>query len=162
MNNQTMNQLVGDLSRDLLSEVAPQELPLFRAASQVYFKDPDLIAATKGTADDMLGFGAGEAISLFTPYLLSATGEVVKFLIEEVKKAVSEECSGMIGETVKSLFKKYRNPDEKKNKIPPLSADQLAQVQSIVAKEARRLRLSDKNTKLLANAITGSLAVAAR
>ena len=159
MDNQTTNQLVSDISRDVLSEVAPQELPLFRAASQAYFKDPNMASASKSNRDDMLGFGAGEAVTLLTPYLLPAAAEVVKFLTEEVKKAVNTESSALIGEKVKSLFKKYRNPDESKNKVPPLTPEQLAQVQAIAIKEARRLRLSDKNTKLLANAIAGSLAV---
>lgn len=158
MDNQTTNQLVSDISRDVLSEVAPQELPVFRAASQAYFKNPNA-APTQKSDDDMLGFGVGEAVTLLTPYLLPATAEVIKFLAEEVKKAVSEESAGLIGEKVKSLFKKYRNPDESKNKVPPLTAEQLAQVQAIAIKEARRLRLSDKNTKLLANAIAGSLAI---
>ncbi|MBV6391973.1 MAG: hypothetical protein KPEEDBHJ_01189 [Anaerolineales bacterium] len=157
MDNQIMTQLVGELSRDMLSEVAPQELPLFRAASQAYFKNPNALPKTGG--DDMLGFGAGEAMSLLTPYLLPAVTEVIKFLAEEIKKAVGEESASLIGEKVKSLFKKHRNPDESKNKVPPLTAEQLAQVQAIAVKEARRLRLSDKNTKLLANAIAGSLAV---
>lgn len=159
MDNQTTNQLVSDISRDVLSEVAPQEMPLFRAASQAYFKNPNTTPTQKTGDDDMLGFGAGEAVTLLTPYLLPATAEVIKFLAEEVKKAVSEEGASLIGEKVKSLFKKYRNPDESKNKVPPLTAEQLAQVQAIAMKEARRLRLSDKNTKLLANAIAGSLAV---
>lgn len=159
MDNQTTNQLVSDISRDVLSEVAPQELPLFRAASQAYFKDPNHATTPNANSEDMLGFGAGEAVTLLTPYLLPAAVEVVKFLAEEVKKAVSEEGASLIGEKVKSLFKKYRNPDESKNKVPPLTAEQLAQVQAIAMKEARRLRLSDKNTKLLANAIAGSLAV---
>ncbi|MCE7921246.1 MAG: hypothetical protein DYG85_17365 [Chloroflexi bacterium CFX1] len=107
----------------------------------------------------MLGFGAGETMSLFAPYVLPAVAEVVKYLAGEIKKAFGEESASLIGEKVKSLFKKYRNPDESKNKVPPLTAEQLAQVQVIAMKEARRLRLSDKNTKLLANAITGSLAV---
>lgn len=157
MENQTMNQLVGELSRDMLSEVAPQELPLFRAASQTYFKNPN--AAPRIGGDDMLGFGAGETMSLFAPYVLPAVAEVVKYLAGEIKKAFGEESASLIGEKVKSLFKKYRNPDDSKNKVPPLTAEQLAQVQVIAMKEARRLRLSDKNTKLLANAITGSLAV---
>ena len=158
MDNQTTNQLVSDISRDVLSEVAPQEMPLFRAASQTYFRNPSA-SLTQKSGDDMLGFGAGEAVTLLTPYLLPATAEVIKFLAEEVKKAVSEEGASLIGEKVKSLFKKYRNPDESKNKVPPLTVEQLAQVQAIAMKEARRLRLSDKNTKLLANAIAGSLAV---
>ena len=162
MSVQTMNQLVGDISYDLISEIAPQERPLFRAVSQTYFKDPKRAVAPKNASDDMLGFGVGEVVVLLTPYLLSTTTEVIKFLTEEVKKAVNEESAGLIGEKVKSLFKKYRHPDETKNKIPPLSAAQLAQVQGIAMKEARRLRLSEKNTKLLANAIVGSLAIAGK
>ena len=77
-------QLIIDLSRDLLAQVAPQELPLFRAASQAYQSDPDALSKSGGEKDEMLGFGAGEVAALLTPAVLLITSEVVKFLAEEV------------------------------------------------------------------------------
>lgn len=159
MENINVNPLISELSRDLISEVAPQELPLFRATSAAYFKNPDRVLTTQAGKDDLLGFGTGEAMMLLTPVALAVSTEVVKFLVEEVKKSTREESKILISETVKAFFKRFRKEKEE-NKMPTLSPEQLAQVQEIAIKEARRLKLSEKHVKLLANAIVGSLAIA--
>ena len=41
MENPNNNQLVTDVARDLLAEIAPEEKPLLRAISESYFKNPD-------------------------------------------------------------------------------------------------------------------------
>lgn len=160
MENTPINSLVSEISRNLISEVAPQELPLFRATSEAYFKNPDKVLTAKSGNDDILGFGTGEAMILLTPVALAITTKVINFLIEEVKRSAKEESANLVSETVKAFFKKFRQEKEEGNKIPPLSSEQLTRVQEIAIKEARRLKLSEKNVKLLANAIVGSLAVA--
>jgi hypothetical protein len=107
----------------------------------------------------MLGFGAAEAVTLLTPVILAVSGDVIKFLVAEAQKALQSESSSLINETVKAWFGKFRQTDEKKTP-PPLTADQLEQVRKIAIKKAQQLKLSEKNTKLLADAIVGSLAVA--
>lgn len=155
------NQLIADLARDIISQTAPQEMPLFRANSEAYFKNPDKALAGKKGKDEMLGFGAGEAVVLLTPVALAVTTEAVKFVVEEVKKSVKDESSSLIGETVKKMFKKFR-PEQKKEekKTPPsLTPEQLERVREIALQKARQLKLSEARAKLLADAVAGSLAV---
>jgi hypothetical protein len=155
------NQLVADLARDIIAQTAPQEMPLFRANSEAYFKDPDKTLAGQKGKDEMLGFGSGEVVVLLTPIALTVVAEVVKFIVEEVKKSVKDESSSLISETVKKVFKKFR-PEQKKDdkKTPPaLTPEQLERVREIALQKARQLKLSEARAKLLADAVVGSLAV---
>ena len=158
MENLMIKQLVGDLSRDLVTQVAPQELPLFRANSEIFFRNPDELAVNRKAKDDMLGFGDGGIIVLITPVVLMVTQQVVLFVIEQVKKSAQEQGSALIDESVKKMFKKFRPADGKKPN--PLTADQLAQVRKVALKKAQELKLSDERARLLADALVGSLAIA--
>lgn len=76
-------------SRDFITQIAPQELPLFRAASDIYFKDPARFGKTPtGSADKMIGFGSAEIVDLVTPIVLIVVGEVVRFAVRELGVAL--------------------------------------------------------------------------
>ena len=153
------NELVAGLAREVIIQVAPQEKALFRSISESYFKNPEKTIADQKAKDELLGFGAAEAVTLLTPVVLAVSGDVMKFLFVEAQKAMQSESSGLIQEAVKSWFGKFRKPEAKKAP-PPLTSEQLEQVRKIALKKAKELKLSEKNTKLLADAIVGSLATA--
>ncbi len=150
-------QLITDLSRELVIQIAPEELPLFRAHAAAYFQDPAKAGNNQQTKDEMLGFGTGEVVMLVTPLVLAVTNEVVQFIAAEIKKTTKEESASLIAEMVKSLFKKFR--PEAKRKAPPLTPAQLAAVREAVLGQTRLLKLSESRSNLLADAITGSLVV---
>ena len=161
MTDKTEAQLIAELARDLISQTVPQELPLFRANSEAFFTNPEKLLAGQKGKEEMLGFGVGEAITMMSPAILMITSEIVKFLIEELKKTVKDESSALVSETVKKMFKKFRPEENKENSPAPLTPEQLAQVRELALKKARHLKLSDARCKLLADALVGSLAVAA-
>ena len=159
MEDSVYNQTVSEFARDLLTELAPQEKALFRSISESYFKNPEKTLSDNKAKDEMLGFGAAEAVTLLTPIILAVSGDVIKFLLAEAQKAMQSESTNLINEKVKSWFNKFRQKDDKKSSTP-LTSDQLEQVRKIAMKKAKQLKLSEKNTKLLADAIIGSLATA--
>jgi hypothetical protein len=156
------NELINDLARDVVTQIAPQELPLFRAHSEAYFKDPQKALQSQSAKDDMLGFGVGEAIVLLTPIALATLDEVVKFVVEEAKKSAQDQGADLIQQQIKTLFKKFHYPDSNDKKNPAaLTSEQLAQVRKIAFNKARQLNLSEDRAKILADAVVGSLATAA-
>ena len=159
MEDSVYNQTVTEVARDLLAQLAPQEKALFRPISESYFKNPEKTLSDNQAKDEMLGFGAAEAVTLLTPVILAVSGDVVKFLFAEAQKAMQSESSNLINETVKSWFGKFRQKDDKKSP-PPLTAEQMEQVRKVAVLKAKQLKLSEKNTKLLADAIVGSLVTA--
>jgi len=157
VNNSLYNETVAEVSKDLITQLAPQEKALFQPISEAYFKNPEKTLAENRAKDEMLGFGAAEVVTLLTPVVLAVSGDVIRFLLAEAQKAVQSESSDLINQTVKGWFGKFR-PAEDKNSPPPLTTDQLEHVRKIAMQKAKQLKLSEKNTKLLADAIVGSLA----
>lgn len=154
MTGSDQNQLITDVVRDIIVQTAPEELPLFRATSTAYFKNADRVLKGQVSKDELLGFGAGEAVSLLTPYVFVVVTEVVRFVIVEVQKSVATESADLISDIVKKLFKRVR-PEE--NNLLPLTSAQLAQVYKVAYESARRLNLSNDRARLLADAIKGSM-----
>jgi len=160
MNDSTQNQLVADLSRDLVLKVAPQEAPLFRAHSEAYFKDPQAALKNQVGKDEKLGFGAGEAVTFLTPIVLAIMIEVVKFLSEEVKKSVKGESARLLSEMVKGMFTRFHHTATKDDKASLLlTSEQLTQVRTLAFEKACQLKLSENQAALLADSVVGSLAI---
>src|SRR5712692_7032338 len=63
-------QAIADLARQIVADVAPREIALFKPLSQAYFKDPQKTLKGGGGADRMLGFGGmSSAGTLLTPMI---------------------------------------------------------------------------------------------
>ena len=154
MTGQDQNQFIADVARDIIMQTAPEELPLFRATSAAYFKNPDKVLKGQTSKDEMLGFGVGDAVALLTPYALVVVNEVVKFVTAQVQMSLATESADLIGDIVKKLFKRVR-PEE--SNVMPLTLAQLTQVREVAYENARRLNLSDDRASLLADAIKGCM-----
>jgi hypothetical protein len=155
------DQLVVDLARESVAQVAPQELPLYRATSELYLRNPDrLLQAQKGR-DEPLGFGVDAGVVLLTPVIITVTKEVVEFVAAEVMKSVRTESSNLISEFVKKMFKRFRREGEARGEElpPPLTPEQLRSVRELALEKARQLQLSPSRAELLADSLVGNLAV---
>ena len=159
MTDAPQNQLAADVARDLVSQMAPQEMPLFRANSQAYFKDPQKMLADQPGKDEMLGFGTGEVVAYLTPVVLSVAVEVIKFLTEEVRKSLQSESSSAINDAVKGMFSRFRPvaAQAEKPASVTLTVEQLQQVRKLAFDKARQLRLSEARATQLADSLIGGL-----
>jgi hypothetical protein len=153
------NQLVAELAREQVAQIAPQELPLFRTTSKAYFQDPEKTLQDQADKDEELGFGVEVSVVFLTPIVLEVMKVVVSFLVNEVLKSVQTESSGLIREYVKSMFKKFRPAEkEEQQKAPLLTFEQINQVHQVAFERARQLDLPEAQAQLLADSLTGSLA----
>src|SRR5262245_57703263 len=80
-NDAPQRQLVAEVARALIEQVVPQEMPLFRASSAAYFKNPRRALRGQSDRDEMLGFGAGEGATFVTPIALIAATRLVEFVV---------------------------------------------------------------------------------
>ena len=151
--------LVEALARSAVEQVAPEELPLFRATSEAYFADPSSLEQGR-SRDDMLGFGVDAALVLVSPVALQVAKEVIGFVVAQFREAAAEEGEGAIKRLVARLV--HRDEDEEKDDVPvpELTDEQLEQVRTLALEKARSLRLSDTKATLLADSLVGSLATA--
>src|SRR5215208_3146185 len=154
-------QLVAEVARDQVDQIAPQEAPIFPLLSEAYFQDPDKMLEAQGK-DEMLGFGLEIGAVLLTPVVMTVTREVVEFLAGVVMASVQAQSSSLINEFVKNMFKKFRHEGEAKGEKlpPPLTREQIERVREIALEKARQLQLAPNQAGLLADSLVGSLATA--
>ena len=99
-------ELIASVAREQVAQLAPQELPLFRAQSAAYFEDPQKALQGDRSGEDMLSFGPEVAFALLTPVILSVTSTVLGAVAEELAKTLGEESRGVVGDLVRRLFRR--------------------------------------------------------
>ena len=152
MDNAT-NMLVTDVARDVLEELAPQELPILPAAARAYFADPAAALKQSRSKDSALGFGADSFVFL-TPVVLPVLSEIFEFLREVAEKSLEAGLAKEVPEIIKCMFRKFQ-PSEPG--FPTLTTDQIAVVHGKVLAAAKRLRLPPHDARSLADAVTARL-----
>jgi hypothetical protein len=135
---------------ELVSRLAPEELPLYPSlVSQ--FQGAKRGRGGKASSDDqLLGFGAAEAVTMLTPAILSFTSSFWQALVAE---AANNSVHGVL-EYVKSHLPGRR---EAAAGPPPLTPGQLQLVRTVAEREAGRLDMSESQAGLLADAMVGVL-----
>jgi hypothetical protein len=162
-------RLILEAARQVISDMAPEELPLLTPISVAYFANPEDTLRARQSKDKPLGFGVpGDVAQLVTPIALAVVMEVVAFLAEELRKSLKAEAPGVINDLVRSMFKKLRRtePDAQQSAVipeqssaPTLTRQQLIQVREMAVQKGRQLGLTAKRANLLADSLVGGLAV---
>lgn len=172
------HELIAELARGAVREVAPRELPRFRLTSAAYFEDPERVLAAEAEGDLLLGFGDGPTVQFLTPIVLAVSTQVVRFLADEVGKSLKEESPAAIQEVVKRMLKRFRPADgavrggearpadeasreASAQTTPTLTLEQLARLREVAYETARRMSLAESKASLLADSIIGGMAVSA-
>lgn len=147
--------LVTEVARDVLSQIAPDELPIFPAASRAYVADP--AAALRGlrAKDEVLGFGMDALAAGATPVVLIVVTELFQFLTGVAAKAVADGLSKEISEVVQAMFKRFRPSSPSTPSV--LTREHITAVHNNVLLAAQRLHLPKDKATALANAVTARL-----
>lgn len=148
--------LARDLARDVVGQVAPEELPLFEAISdaQLGRRRPRL---PRGAADRVLGFGLEDGIQLLTPAILATTLEVVKHVAGDLGASGFEAVRLRLARAIRR-----RPPPPAQTPgsgLPGLSDADLAELRSLVLRRSKELKVPAAKAELLADAVVGRIAV---
>lgn len=153
--NSTEGQvIIEDLSKRLVSKLAPEELEMFEELYAEYRANP--VPPVDTDNDDPLGFGVTEIMAAVTPAAGAAASATVSYLASEIIKSTKDESAVIIQDKIKALF----NPDKKKAQAddpPPLSKESLEQIKKMAVKSARAQGLSPKRAEQMALALVGLL-----
>ncbi|MCO6003551.1 hypothetical protein NE236_00980 [Actinoallomurus purpureus] len=143
--------LVTDIARVVVAEVAPAELPTFRAVSEAYFADPARSLA--GDRDrGPLQIGEAEVVVLVTPVALAVATEVTRYLFEEaIRPAVVKS-----GSAVRRLFGARGAADHPEERPVELTAEQWARVREIVVDVVSRCGGDADTAQIMADAVVGA------
>jgi hypothetical protein len=149
--------LIDDIARDVLADIAPQEVPMFTAVSKAYFADPGRALKKRRSGDAALGFGVDPLSILFTPIVLHILSELLEFLTDVAKKAVAAGLAHEVQDVMQAMFKRFalsRPP------VPsPLGKAQLEVIHAKVLLAARNLQLPEDKVEAIANAVTAQLVI---
>ena len=154
--------LVDEFAKQVLAEMAPEELAIFDETAEEYHQDPEGVLSATGR-DEAVGFGL--ELAMLTPYVLAVGGSVLAYLLKSVGEAAKKESQPVISDLVHRLFRRGRGttqapadqPDEPEATLSPQEA---AEVRAVALARAQDLKLPAAQARLLADAIVGGLNVA--
>ncbi|GAA2704087.1 hypothetical protein [Actinoplanes palleronii] len=143
--------LVVDLARATIVQVAPAEMPVFEATATAYRADPR--ARRTPRAGDMLGFGADQ-VAAMAPVVLPIAAAALDGVLAELGSSMAERSKAKARDVVRRLLRRDGTPE-----IPPLSREQLSRVRRTAYEKAVSLQLPAETGALLADAVAGALAL---
>jgi hypothetical protein len=144
-------QLITEVSKELVAEIAPEELQLADELLEDYYANPEVHQAK----DSPLGFGS-EYLAASTPVIAMALQAVFTFVLNEVWGAAQKEGAVLIAERMRALFHPRK---DKKEPSLGLNLEQLEKVKQLVKKEALRGGMSSKKAEDLALRIAARIAL---
>jgi hypothetical protein len=143
------DDIVGSLGRELVSDLAPEELPLYPSLLS-QFQGAKRGRRGKDSSDDqLLGFGAAEALTMLTPVILNFTSCFWQALVAE---AAQSSAHGVLA------YVRSHLPGHHEAAAPPLTREQLELVRNVAERQGRRLHLPEAQVGLLTDAMVGALA----
>jgi hypothetical protein len=143
-------QSVAELSRLIISQIAPRELPIFGPVSRAWFANPKS-TRLRANGDEALGFGLADAVPLLTPFVLAVVTKVASDLVDSLSSALVDTAKGAISEQVAHIFRRDST-------LPALSQAQLSEIRKTALTVAQAAGVPNQQSSLVADAIIGHLA----
>ena len=160
-------QVVDEISKGLVMQIAPEEIDLFDDLAEDYYSQPAHENSPPAGADDALGFGAQEMVIALTPAVIGMVKTVLDYVLSESLDTIKGESASWVQARIQSLFKpapETQAADEAKESTPAssgliLSKDSLVQIQALAKKQARSYGIPPKEAQQMADALIGRLAL---
>jgi hypothetical protein len=170
MADQVENQLIAELSRRVVTDVAPEERRAFSAISEAYFKNPEKTLKGEGGDDELLGWGIAEISLLLTPIILEVVKEVLKDLLKDSVKDSIKKNSPTLLEKLRIFVRRLFGANLSQSVQPqyvqlllplseenPLSKEQLRRAHQRARESAIQLGVDANKATLIADSVIASL-----
>jgi hypothetical protein len=145
-------ELVAELSKLVVQEIAPEELMFFDEILQDYFSNPNALKET--SSKNPLAFGVDDIFIAMTPAIIASISALAEFVKLEVVRNAQERSASAIKKILKELIAR-----KDKDAQPLFTIEQFEVIKSIVDDQARLFRLNPKQARLLSESIVGNLAL---
>jgi hypothetical protein len=159
MADQIENQLIAELSRRVVAEVAPDEQLVFNPVCAAYFKNPEKALKGEDIKDVPAGLGGGEIVIILTPFILEILKEVLKDIL---KDSVTKNTPTLLGK-LKAFFGKLFGNDSSQSTLPQdvqlplLNQAQLIQAHQRAYEAAKALGIDASKSSQIADSVVVSL-----
>jgi hypothetical protein len=141
----TEPDFVVDTARDVVTDLAPDELPLFEPVSRAYRRDPKKVLSDRARPGAVLGSGIDVAVALLSPVALGVATAVYEHLLDKAGEKIAE---GGI-----TLLKRLRRPKD----VPAITADQFDELRALAVERAKELGVADDLAEQIGDALRASL-----
>jgi hypothetical protein len=148
-----VREFIEEISKRIVTQLAPEELALFDELSEAYFTDPRPPQPIEWTGQ-RLGFGLNNPLPAATQATLAVVTMALSYMLTEVYTTTQEENPLLFKQKIRQLF----DPQHKTEELTPA---QLQQLQHLAVKQAERFGLDIDKAEQMAKTLVGSLALAA-
>ncbi len=158
IDTQTGKVLLNEVAYRIISDQAPEELPIYVETRDKYLSDPDSFTQSSRSKDEVLGIGEVVVVTTFTKVVFPIISPILQFLLEKFTEAFQAE----LGEEAVSWVKKLFDPQPVPQPIFTQSELEVIAftIQDIAAKEAKRLGLEEHQARTVSDAVIARLALA--
>ena len=140
-----------DVVRDVVAQVAPEELPVVVGLSRFGDQSVSRRLAKRAKHTERLGFGLDEAVVLVTPVAWTALQEVVK----RMAGSAADTLVGRLKAAARRVLRQKTHPQP----LPRFGTLELAEVRRRVLEAAASSGVAEKRATLLADSVVGRLAL---
>ncbi|GHG58611.1 hypothetical protein [Streptomyces griseocarneus] len=142
-----------DVVRDVVAQVAPEELPLVEALAR--FDDASVVRrlARRGGRREPLGFGLGEIAAMVAP--------VVWLVVDEAARQLAGAVASRAATGTRTVMRRVLRRPAAPVTVPELTREQLAEIHRRVVESAVQRGLGDKRATAIADAVVTRLALTA-
>jgi hypothetical protein len=155
--------VVNDAALMIITEVAPDELPLFPAFSRTYPADRKRALRGRKRRGETLGFGFAEAVVVATPFVLFASNKIVDFLAERFIGHVADRAVPLLMRRVLRIEGWGEAPEKDDGAAGELANVDHSSALDIDAEELRRIvrecaseaGVGPELTRLVSDAVVG-------
>lgn len=145
-----------DLARDVVGQLAPDELPAFDVIASPYLRDPSRAERRLcAGSDDPLGVDLGSAIIVLTPVVTLVCGSVATALAQGVTTEVSSRSKKFTGRLLDRLGRWHRHRDT--IEAFDWTAGQLDEIRAVAVARATALGVKQGQAETIADAVVGAL-----
>lgn len=151
-------KLIAELSKEIVSQIAPEELELFDELMQEYFDNPVPPDLTVDDSDDALGFGLSEVMVAITPAAAAVTIAALGFIVSTVQQFAKDQSAELPARGLRQFF-----VDRKQAAIAesPLTPAQLEELRRITQITAIQYGMDDERAEAMTNAVLVTLMLGA-
>jgi hypothetical protein len=144
--------LVTELSRRVVAEIEPDELPLFDDLIAEYFTESTPPAETDVVTDEPLGYSLGRTPSSITPVAATLASNLLNHLLTETLKLNPNGGSqDDFKPKVKALF------GASEAEPVDLGQDEMERTHAMIVRQAKSMDLDDHQAKQAADVLLGHL-----
>ncbi|PXX61122.1 hypothetical protein DFR70_109314 [Nocardia tenerifensis] len=143
--------LVGDLVREVIADVAPDELALVDRLRQLDNGDAVRLLQRRRRGGDLLGFGLDEVVVLASP--------IVWVAVDEAVKRFTDTAITGGGKAVRQRLRRLLGRGEGAPIVPEFTREQIADVHTQVADAAMRAGMDADRARIIADKVGIRLAL---